>query len=75
MSECECLSKCPFFNDKMANMDAMAEDTKNRYCRSDYEHCARYMVFKLLGRENVPTDLYPLQKSKARQILEQAGKA
>ena len=36
MADCECLAKCPFFNDKMANMPSMAEMMKNRYCRDEF---------------------------------------
>ena len=32
-----------------------------KYCKGDNSGCARYMVFKALGREEVPLDLYPNQ--------------
>jgi hypothetical protein len=69
MADCECLSKCPFFNDKMANMPSMAKIMKNRYCKGDYGTCARYQVFKALGREAVPADLFPNQPDKVEQLL------
>jgi hypothetical protein len=69
MADCECLAKCPFFNDKMANMPSMAEMMKNRYCRDDFTSCARYRVFKALGREAVPSDLFPNQPENAEQLL------
>ena len=46
MSDCECLATCPFFNDKMAEMPAMAEMYKRNYCRGDSCTCARHMVFR-----------------------------
>jgi hypothetical protein len=69
MADCECLSGCPFFNDKMANMPAMANSYKRKYCRGNFEKCARYMVFKTLGKPKVPADLYPNQQEKAQQII------
>ncbi len=72
MADCECLAKCPFFNDKMANMPSMAEMMKNRYCRDEYHTCARYRVFKALGREAVPLDLFPNQPENAEVLLASA---
>lgn len=69
MADCVCLSGCIFFNDKMQNMPSMAHIYKDRYCRGDNTECARYMVFKALGRENVPADLYPNDVARARDII------
>ena len=69
MADCECLEKCPFFNDKMQNMPAVAEMYKESYCKKDNSSCARYMVFKTLGRDRVPADLYPNNVDLAREIL------
>ena len=32
MAERECLPKCPFFNDRMANKPVTAQMLKNQYC-------------------------------------------
>lgn len=69
MAECECLSKCLFFNDKMADMPAMAESMKRRYCMGDSTQCARHMVLVAKGRENVPADLFPNNIERANKIL------
>ena len=69
MPECECLPKCIFFNDKMQDKPLTAEMMKNRLCKSDFEQCARFRVFKALGRENVPADLYPNQIERADKLL------
>ncbi len=71
MADCELLKKCPFFNDKMEDMPTIAEQMKNRYCRSDNSRCARYMVFKAMGREKVPTNLTPNQFARALKIIEE----
>lgn len=69
MAECECLEGCPFFNDTMAGMPATAKLYKKTYCKGDNSQCARYMVFKALGRENIPQDLYPNDVAGAKAVL------
>ena len=69
MTICECLEKCPFFNDHMVDMPVTAEITKRRFCREDNSKCARYMVFKALGRTRVPPDLFPSQVEIAQEII------
>jgi len=69
MKDCECLPKCPFFNDKMANMPLVAKLLKQKYCKSNNTECARYMVFLKLGKGKVPSDLFPTQVDRAKKIL------
>lgn len=69
MADCALIETCIFFNDKMAEMPGMAGLYKQRYCREDNLSCARYTVFKALGRENVPTDLYPNDLARANEIV------
>ena len=71
MQECECLPKCPFFNDKMKSKPATANLMKRKYCKGgDYSSCARFMIFRALGRDAVPSDLFPNQREKAAEILQ-----
>ncbi len=69
MSTCECLEKCPFFNDKTKDTPATANMMKSRYCKGHFDQCARYMVFKALGREKVPLNLFPNMTDKARALI------
>ena len=69
MAECELLAGCIFFNDKMSNMPAMASIFKDKYCKDDNAECARYMVFKALGKEKVPPNLFPNMKDKAKEVI------
>lgn len=71
MADCECLPKCPFFNDRMEAMPSMNEIYKEKYCHTDNSACARYLVLKALGRERVPLDLYPHQVARAEEIIAQ----
>lgn len=74
MSDCVCLPKCPFFNDKMANMPGTAAIIKRNYCQGDNSNCARFLVFQALGREAVPADMYPNQVALAREIIAKGKK-
>ena len=69
MADCTLLAGCPFFNDQMQGLQTVKEMMKQRYCREDNSTCARYMVFKVLGRPKVPADLTPNQTERARQII------
>lgn len=71
MADCQCLPTCIFFNDRMADMPAMASSMKRRYCQGDNSQCARFMVFSALGKEKVPNDLFPNNVVKAKLILNQ----
>ena len=71
MVDCELMSTCLFFNDQMANMPNMAEMQKKKYCHGNYNICARYKVYKALGREKVPKNLFPIELNKVDQIISQ----
>ncbi|MBI9049775.1 MAG: hypothetical protein JEZ00_10170 [Anaerolineaceae bacterium] len=72
MSDCECLQDCPFFNEVMMDMPSTADRLKRKYCLGENESCARYMVFKSLGEENVPATLFPMQKVQAEKFINAA---
>jgi len=70
MLECECLPGCPFFNDKLKDMPAIAQIYKKKYCMGGEKHsCARYIVRNALGKDNVPIDLYPNQIERANALI------
>jgi len=69
MADCECLQGCIFFNDKMANKPATANIMKQQYCLSDNKGCARYQAFKAVGKEHVPSDLFPIQVERVAGIV------
>jgi hypothetical protein len=53
----------------MSNIPVMADQMKKRYCEEDNGGCARFQVFKALGRENVPADLFPSQNKRAEDLI------
>lgn len=74
MTECECLTTCPFFRNLMAGMPTSSNVMKKTYCRGEYTRCARYLVFKTLGAGQVPGNLFPNEITRAREIIEQNDK-
>jgi hypothetical protein len=69
MADCELLKGCLFFNDQMEGLVAAKDFLKTRYCKGDNSTCARYTVFKALGRPKVPADLFPNDSERAKQII------
>ena len=69
MAQCERLPTCLFFNDRMADMPAVAALLKRQYCEDDYRNCARYRVAAKLGSTSVPDNLFPQESSLADKIL------
>ena len=66
MANCECIVGCPFFNDKMPMESGLGALYKKNYCQGDNLKCARYSVFKKLGKGKSPIDLYPNQMGSAK---------
>jgi len=71
VADCELLKGCLFFNDKMSIEGGLGAMYKKNYCQSDNSKCARYMVAKAVGREKVPTNLYPNMVDRAKEIIAQ----
>jgi hypothetical protein len=60
---------CPFFNGGMDIDESSGILYKLRYCRGNKDACARYVVHKSMGEENVPSDLYPNMIERAKDII------
>ncbi len=69
MGICKFVEGCPFFNGKMKDMPSTSEMYKKKYCLSDFENCARYMVNTKKGKQAVPENLTPNQIDKALAII------
>jgi len=67
MAECEKLSRCPFFNNQLADMPAVSGLLKQTYCLNDKTECARYEV--ACAGLAVPPDLFPDDSIRARKLL------
>uniref|UniRef100_A0A7C4UD04 Uncharacterized protein n=1 Tax=candidate division WOR-3 bacterium TaxID=2052148 RepID=A0A7C4UD04_UNCW3 len=42
---------------------------KSKYCKRSPEECARYIVYKALGKDKIPDDLFPAEKERALEII------
>lgn len=70
MAECEVLRICVFFGGQMMDMPSTAEALKHRYCLGDNAQCARFMVYKALGKRKVPPNLLPNQTRRALTTIQ-----
>jgi hypothetical protein len=71
MADCPLLPGCLFFNDKMPDTSGLGGMYKKKYCQGDNTQCARYSIVKSVGREKVPTNLYPNMLDRASTIIAQ----
>ena len=69
MGECEFIEGCPFFQDKSVEKPVEVEELKNKYCKNNNLNCALYMIAQAVGKEKMPPDLYPDEKTIAYQVI------
>ena len=69
MQDCDRLSDCPFFSDRLADMPGTSVEFKRKYCRGAYETCARRMVAQAQGMQTVPADLFAGQRDKLAALV------
>lgn len=70
MSECEVLHRCQFFNGDLLTEPEEESLIKERYCLFRPEECARFQVFKAVGPDHVPRELFPNMIHRAKGIIE-----
>ncbi|NLW25057.1 MAG: hypothetical protein GXY91_07485 [Clostridia bacterium] len=70
MADCPSIARCPFYNDQIPDRPAIINLYKSKYCKGDYCTCARWKVASALGKEAVPSDLFPNQFERAEKIIE-----
>ncbi len=73
MGDCELLGKCRFIDENLKDDPAMAEAFRMRYCNGFQAMCARHTVYRVLGFDKVPPDLYPNHHDEALAIIEREG--
>ena len=59
MATCEYRTSCGFFNKMVAGMPNTIDDLRDKYCNGDFSKCARFMISKTRGIDNVPDNLSP----------------
>jgi hypothetical protein len=66
---CNLLATCKFFKEMLASKPVTAATFQTKYCQTDPEHCARFIVAENLGVDSVPDDLFPNQDNRIDKIL------
>lgn len=69
VGNCEFIEKCPFFAGALADKPVEVDELKEKYCKNNNLNCARYMLAQALGKEHMPPDLYPHEKTVAYQLI------
>jgi len=69
MPACELLPTCSFINDGITKLPISMDYIKNSFCNLDNSECARYVVYKALGRDKVPANLYPTERMRANRLI------
>jgi hypothetical protein len=61
MKECAIIDECRFFNDQQPRIHTAKEREvmKRKFCGGGSSQCARFIVAKALGSDEVPENLYP----------------
>lgn len=74
MEICERFEGCPFYQGRMRVDQAIGAMFKKRYCETNKEGCARYLVANTLGPEFVTNQLFPNMMSQAEKIIKENKK-
>ncbi|MDF1568823.1 MAG: hypothetical protein RQ801_00825 [Spirochaetaceae bacterium] len=69
MSHCEFIENCLFFLENLAEKPVQIEELKTKYCENNNLNCARYMIAQAVGKEVMPPDLYPNEKTVAYKVI------
>jgi len=70
MCKCRLLDTCPFFAEKLEDVDGIYVIYVNKYCLGKFSDCARFVVAEKYGREHVPFNLYPSQQQRAKVLVQ-----
>jgi hypothetical protein len=84
MKHCEFLAECQYFSDQiekvqtlgaafksnqLERIQALAKTYRLEFCASKATFCARYLLAKEIGIENVPPDLQPSHVLRAKEMI------
>jgi hypothetical protein len=75
MANCEFYDGCSFLSERLGKMPRIAGLYRMQFCEGNCTSCARYMVYKFVGFESVPRDLYPNQQERADIIIAETEQA
>lgn len=69
MATCEKLAKCPFYQGQMKMDSGLGGMYKKKYCETNKNLCARYMIVTTLGPDFVNNSIYPNMTDMAKDII------
>jgi hypothetical protein len=69
---CECFEKCDLFSSGVAKLPSTSKSFQDKFCYMDHNACARYIVYKRLGKSFIPDDLFPNERGRAMQLIDAA---
>jgi hypothetical protein len=67
---CELLACCRLFKDSMESLPKATEYIQMKLCFGDYEACNRYIIYKNIGKENLPADLNPFDIEDVQKVMQ-----
>ncbi|MDH4139766.1 MAG: hypothetical protein OEV43_04270 [Coriobacteriia bacterium] len=69
MAACAYRHTCRFFSKgRLDGFSGIAGLFEARYCGSDYTSCMRYQIAEARGFDSVPSDMYPNDVARARNL-------
>lgn len=66
--ECELRQYCSLYKEMMS-INGAHKHIGSKYCKQKAEDCARYIVYKKLGKDKIPDDLFPGEVERAFKII------
>ncbi|HPY77177.1 MAG TPA: hypothetical protein PLQ45_04980 [Anaerohalosphaeraceae bacterium] len=75
MKICQYSNQCSFLLVHDNDMPKLTTLLRKKYCRGQFEQCARYQVFISLGSQRVPAYMLPSQTEWAEQIIKEQKSA
>ncbi len=71
---CKFIDSCAIFKHYLADKPQQAQQVMDKYCKKDYESCARYRLSKIISEDAVPLKLFPDMINIANQLINNAEK-
>ena len=62
MQDCELISTCPFYKGQLKGNEEDISELKEKYCKKNNLHCARYMVLWHWVERTCRMNFFPIKK-------------
>jgi hypothetical protein len=69
MATCPHIESCALHSHTLVDQPTVADIYSRLYCHGRMDVCARYMALSSLGRERIPSTLYPNQLERAARLI------